>query len=411
MTELRRERERSGDVEGVKSEINLLEYTAVLTRHWWLVLGVWLVAVVATFGFTQRMPRVYESTVTLLTPKESGATGLLGSFSSGFLQQVPGLSVPSLTPNRDLVLALLKSRTVGKAAVDRFQLQERYGARYLADAIREVQAKTNITLSREGVIAIKVEDTDPQLAAEMANFYVEQVDRLVAQYGTGEAGKQRVFLSEQLARAKVDLEIGEEALRRFQERNRAIALQDQTRGAIEAAARLKGEIMALEVQLQVMRNFATDANPEVATLRRRIDEMKRQLTQVQYGEDSFRVSPRTDSRRDFTVPLPKVPEMGIELARLIRDMKVQETLVTLLSQQLEQAKIAESRDGPVVQVLDRAVPAERHSRPRLRFNLIIAGVAGFLGGMLLAFSSEYVVRIRHGPGSPDGEGRRSLRSS
>ena len=50
---------------------------------------------------------------------------------------------------------------------------------------------------------------------------------------------------------------------------------------------------------------------------------------------------------DFTVPFPKVPEVGLELARLTRDVKVQETLVSLLTQQLEQAKIAEAKDMPV----------------------------------------------------------------
>src|SRR3989441_11371365 len=156
-----------------------------------------------------------------------------------------------------------------------------------------------------------MEDIDSGEAAEIANFCVERLDRLVAQYSTGEAGKQRMFLTQQLARAKADLEVGEQALRGFQERNRAIVLQEQTRGAIESAARLKGEIMASEVQLQVMRNFATEANPEMVALRRRIDEMKRQLAQMQYGDNAPRSQTLANDRRDFTVPFPKVPEVGI----------------------------------------------------------------------------------------------------
>src|SRR5207253_1945907 len=153
---------------------------------------------------------------------------------------------------------------------------------------------------------------------------------------------------------------------------------------IEAAARLKGEIMASEVQLQVMRNFATEANPEIVGVRRRIDEMKRQLAQMQYGDDALpqQVQALARDRRDFSVPFPKVPEVGIELARLTRDVKVQETLVTLLTQQVEQVRLAEARDLPVVQVLDRAIPAERASRPRLRFNLALAAVGSFLIGVL-----------------------------
>jgi len=104
----------------------------------------------------------------------------------------------------------------------------------MQDAIKGLRSASNISASKEGVLVIKVEDEDPKLAAEIANFYTELLDRLVAQYGTGEAGRQAGFLTAQLARAKSDLELTEEALRRFQERNRAIVLQEQTRGAIEA---------------------------------------------------------------------------------------------------------------------------------------------------------------------------------
>src|SRR5206468_9109438 len=132
--------------------------------------------------------------------------------------------------------------------------------------------------------------------------------RFVAKHSSGNAGRQRGFLTEQLARARVDLDAAEDVLKRFQERNRAVALQDQTRGAIDAAARLKGEIIAAEVQLQVMRNFATEANPEVVALRRRVDEMTRQLARMQYGDGAAQ---RRESR-DFAVPFARVPEIGLE---------------------------------------------------------------------------------------------------
>ena len=145
--------------------------------------------------------------------------------------------------------------------------------------------------------------------------------------------------------------------------------------------------MATEVQLQVIRSFATEVNPEVIALRRRIDEMGRQLAQMQYGERAL-PAPGSDDRRDFVVPFAKVPEVGQELARLIREAKVQETLFSLLSQQVEQVRIAEARDLPVVQVLDPAVPAERPSGPRLRLNLAVAGVVGPVAGLFLTVVLE-----------------------
>jgi tyrosine-protein kinase Etk/Wzc len=378
-------------------ELTLVDCALIVWR-WRLMISTLCVASVAlTFGVSKLMPKVYESTATLVAPKEGSGGSLLGGLvASGLIQQVPGLLIPSLpsfTPNRDLLVGVLKSRTIAQTVVDRFGLQARYRAQYVDDAISDLRGATTIATSREGVISVKVGDGDPGIAAAMANYYVEVLDQLVAHYGTGEAARQGSFLTGQLARARVDLDAAEHTLRRFQEQNRAIVLQEQTKGAIEAAARLKGEIMAAEVQLQVMRNFATEANPEVVTLRRRVDEMNRQLAQMEYGDATTR-RPGRGERGDFAVPFVRVPGVGLELVRLTRDVKVQEVLVGLLTQQLEQARIAEARDTPVVQVLDRAVPAERHARPRVGWNVVIAAVASLVFGVLLAFGLESLKQRR-----------------
>jgi uncharacterized protein involved in exopolysaccharide biosynthesis len=368
-------------------------------RHRWMIGGLWAVAVLVTFVVTLLMPRIYESTASIIAPKEVTGSGFLGGIvaATSLLQQTPGTSTPSLTPNRDLLVSVLKSRTVAEATVQRFKLQERYRALHLEDAIDDLRRTTTVSISKEGVISIRTEDTDAKTAAEMANFYVEMLDRLVAQYGIGEASRQRVFLTEQVARARVGLDASEQDLKNFQEQNRAIVLQDQTRGAIEAAARLKGEIMAAQVQLQVMQSFATDANPEMVALRRRIDAMNRQLGQMQYGDGSSRqpVDSNRD-RKDFSVPFSRVPEVGLELARLTRDVKIHETLVTLLTQQVEQARIAEAKDTPVVQILDRAVPAVRHAKPRMLINLLLASIGSIVAGVLLAGFIDYARGLSRG---------------
>jgi tyrosine-protein kinase Etk/Wzc len=378
-------------------EMTFGELTLMVWRQRWVVIALCVVASVGTYGVSRLLPRWYESTATLVTPKEGSGGVLGGLLASGMLQQNPGVAmptVPSFTPNRDLLVGVLKSRTIAQAIVERFGLQARYRASYPDDAVTQLRGLTTIATSREGVISVKVEDRDPATAAAIANYYIELLDQQIARYGTGEASRQRMFLTGQLARARVDLDAAEQSLRRFQEQNRAIVLQDQTKGAIEAAARLKGEIMAAEVQLQVMRNFATEANPEIVALRRRIDEMNRQYAQMQFGERSL-----PDGRAqkgDFMVPFARVPELGLELVKLAREVKIQEVLVTLLTQQLEQARIAEARDTPVVQVLDRAVPAARYARPRAARNGTIAGVIMLVLGVGLAVMLENNARRRFG---------------
>ncbi len=386
-----RERPRVED-----DELSLLDYVAAVWRRRWLVGAVCVVTVVATFVVTIQTDKIYESTATMLSPKEAvGGLGLLSGLAGMAGMQLPGAG-GSAAPNRDMFVGIIKSRTVAEGAVDRFKLQERYQVRYRGRAIRRLQemADAGLAVSKEGVISIRFEDTDPKLAAALTDFYVAEVDRLVTMYNTSQAGRQFGFLASQVAAARNNLERAEEAFRSFQERNRAIGLPEQTRVAIEGAAQLKGQITALEVQLQAMRAFATDRDAAVISVRRRIEEMERQLSKLQYGDGAVGQPGGGQDRQDFVVPFAKVPQVGLELARVTRELKIQQAIVEVLTQQLEQSRLSQAQDLPVVQVLDRPVPAEWPSRPRLLINLAVAGVGSLFLGVLLASFLDYVNRAR-----------------
>jgi tyrosine-protein kinase Etk/Wzc len=371
-------------------DVGLVDCFAMFWRRRRLVLSLCGLAVAGTAIVTWFLPKQYEARASILLPRETGGSGPLGSVAaSALIQQVPGLAIPTLTPNRDMMLGILKSRSMADTIVQRFGLQRRYRVRFYEDAIRELQKLSDISITRDGTIVVFVSDGDPKIAADLANTYLDQLDQLVVHFGTGDAGRQRGFLAEQLARAKVSLDGAEDELRRFQEKNRAVALQEQTKGAIETAARLKGEIMATQVQLQVMRSFATEANPELLALRRRLDEMNRQFAQMQYGDEPQRETTQGKRRGEYGIPIVRVAEVGVELARLTREVKVQETLVVLLTQQFEQYRLAEARSLPSVQVLDRAVPPERPSRPRLVINVVLALATSLVIGVCAAIVLEY----------------------
>ena len=366
----------------------LLDHASAIRRSRTLIIVLLLVAVAGAAIYSVLAPPLYEGTASLLSPKEdSGSSMMSGLLASGLVSSL-GLASSS-TPNRDLLIGVLKSRTIAEAVVTRFALQERYRKKFAEDAVKKLQKDmSRVDVGKDGIIVLTLWDWDAKLAADMANHWLDVADRIVAKYGTSEAGRQRAFITDQLARSRENLAKAEEALRVFQERNRAIVLQDQTRGAIEAAARLKGEVVASEVQLQVLRSFATDANPEVAALKQRISEMKRQLIAVQYGDKA------PVATRDFHVPFVRVPEVGLDLIRLTRDVKVEETVVGLLTQQLEQSRITEAKDLPIVQVLDPAIPAARPSRPRPLLNIAVAALGGLLIGVGIALTRGHVTRLR-----------------
>jgi len=381
-------------------EINLLDYWRVIWKYKWLILILTVTSLLVTLIVGLFSPKIYVSTATILTPSEGGGGGgtLLSLLSStGVAQGMAGSSIPSLTPNKDVFMSILKSRTLARKVIEALNLKDHYNSVHVESAINALRRATSISESLEGVIIIRMEDENPILAADIANAYPTYLDRFMARYGIGAATRQRRFIEEQLKKTNDSLQRAEDSMRIFQERNRTISLKDQARGAIDVGAQLKADIIASEVQLQIMRNFATEANPSVIRLKRGIEELKRQLSQIQFGAglDLPPVGGNSGHRnKELHLPAVNFPKVSLEFGRLARDLKVQEVVYSLLTQQLEQAKIAEAKDMPVVQVLDRAVPASRKIKPKIALNMAMAGAVSFILPVLLAFFLEYIDRQR-----------------
>jgi uncharacterized protein involved in exopolysaccharide biosynthesis len=395
----RGERDRYDDDE---DEVNLLDYLRVLKKRGRMVLGLCAVSVVTAFVVSYFvLPKIYESTASILPPADpKGGGGLSALLATSGAAQFLGGALPIPASNKDIFVAMLKSRTMADEVIRQFDLLKVYGAENsrapMQAARNALQGATNIRVSKEGVISVTVEDREPKRAADVANFYLATLDRLNRTLNVTEAGRNRGFIESRLKETERDLRKAEEDLRSFQEQNKAVVLQDQARASIEGAARLKGEIMAAEVQLEVVRGFSTEQNPQVIHLKTQIEEMKRQFARMQYGQGmelpAFSKNPG-EAHPEIVVPFARVPRIGLDLARLTREAKVQQTVFELLTQQYEQAKIAEARDSPIVQVLDRAVPAEWKSKPKTTLNLALAGAVSLFAGIFLAFFLEYWARI------------------
>lgn len=395
----RDERER---YEGDEDEVNLLDYLRVLRKRGRMILGLCAVSVATVFAVSYFiLSKTYESTASVLPPAESKGGGGLGALlaTSGAAQFLGG-ALPLPSSNKDVFVAMLKSRTMADEVIREFDLLRVYGLQDskapMQAARGRLQGATNIRASREGVISVTVEDQDPKRAADIANFYLATLDRLNRTLNVTEAGRNRAFIESRLKETEGGLRRAEEDLRRFQEQNKAVVLQEQSKAAIEGAAKLKGEIMAAEVQLEVVRGFSTEQNPQVIQLKTHIEGMKRQFAKMQYGQGMELPPVSTnpgEAHPEIMVAFARVPKVGLDLARLTREAKVQQTVFELLTQQYEQAKIAEARDSPIVQILDRAVPAEWKSKPKTTLNMALAAAISLFAGIFLAFFLEYWERI------------------
>ena len=379
----------------VDESVSLFDYWDVLVARRTLIGWICLSALLATLGITLLLRDVFESTSSVLPQLESKEGGMLAALltspAAGGMAQNLGLGLPSMpTTPTDVFVSILKSRVMADDVIAKFNLRERYREKTLVETRKELEDHVRITVTKEKVIKVAVEDHDPQVAADMANFYVANLDRLNRTVTVSKAGQNRAFIERRLNETVETMAKAEEALRDFQAKNKTVAVEAQAKVMIEAAAILQGQITAQEVQLQVMGSYLSPDNPDLARIRSNVEELKKQLSMMGSGKDgkglvlADRLHPA----------MANVPDLALQFGRLFRQVKVQETLFTLLTSQHEQAKIAEARDTPTVQVLDPAVPADKRSRPRLLLNLAVAGVLSLVVGTFLAFFLDYRARVR-----------------
>ncbi len=178
-----------------------------------------------------------------------GSLGSVASLAGGGLG---GLKNPN-----DLQVALLKSRTIEDAMLDRFHLIERYHAKFRSTARKKFERRVEIDNGvKDGLIRISITDSDPQYATDMANGYVEEFKKFAATLAVTEASQRRLFFEQQLGQAKDNLAKAEEELQKTEQRTGLIQLDAQARAAIQLVADLRAQIAAKEVQISAMRSFA-----------------------------------------------------------------------------------------------------------------------------------------------------------
>jgi uncharacterized protein involved in exopolysaccharide biosynthesis len=378
-------------------EVNLLDYWRVVWKRRRLIGGLFVSAVMTALVISLLLPKIYESSTSILPQLESRESGALGSLlaasgaGAGGIAQGLGISLPGMpaTPT-DIFTAMLKSRIMADEIIKQFDLMKLYKAKTMKDARKDLESDTKITVSKEKVIKITVEAESPQLASDIANFYASNLDRLNRTLNVSKASQNRVFIERRLTETKVNLVKAEETLKDFQTHNKTVAVEAQSKAMIEAAATIQGQIMAQEVQLQVMSAYLSPDNPELSRVHSSIEELKKQLYLLETGRGGKGMLPG-----DRLHPaMVTVPGLALEYGRLLREVKVQEALYTMLTSQYEQAKIAEARDTPSVQVLDPGVPAEKKSKPIIWLNMLIAGVLALFLGIFLAFFLEYLERVK-----------------
>ncbi|NOY78339.1 MAG: hypothetical protein GXO76_10780 [Calditrichaeota bacterium] len=363
-------------------ELNLLDYFIVLFRRKWLIVGWVAAAMIFFYGISFFLPKWYQARTSVLPPAQD--------VSSSYLQMVSQMPLqgflPTASPQQSKIfLQMLQSRTLKERLIQRFDLQKRWKQKSLEKTLRALSSRTDMMDTRNGMIILQVKARSPQLAARLANGYIEELDRLNREKMISRAKNARIYIARQIDSVQVELRKASAELADFQKSHKAISLPDQMKEAIKEAGQLKGQIVAKKVEYEVLRKTMKPNNPKLQFLLSEIQALQKQYETIQFGGDR----PLTQ-RKEFFIAFSEAPEVGIQLAALTRRTRILESVFQLLNQQYYRAKIEEAKTTPTVQTLDKARVPERKCCPS---RLLIAFTGGFVTFVLLVFflwTSEYL---------------------
>jgi uncharacterized protein involved in exopolysaccharide biosynthesis len=283
----------------------------------------------------------------------------------GGLAGLAGLTGAAKSP-ADQYVGLMQSVSAEDRLVDQFKLQQVYETKYRFEARQALEKNTRMLVGKkDGLISVEVDDLDPQRAADLANAYVEELRRMTSVLAVSEAQQRRAFFEKELKDARDQLTKAQQDLQASG--FNVGALRAEPRAAAESYARLKAEITAAEVRAQVLRGSLAESAPELQKQVAQVSALRTQLARLEQAADA---------------------NVGPDYLTKYREFKYRETLFELFAKQYEIARVDESREGALIQVVDPAVPPEYKSKPK---RLLIAVAATLFSLVLLCI----FVLVRH----------------
>ncbi len=357
----------SADVED--DEISLLDLAIALGEEKKTLFAIPAITTTLAIVVSLLMTPIFTAKTVMMPPQQqqSGAASALASL--GALAGLAGAAAGVKSAD-EMYVAFMQGETLQRAVIEKLDLQKRYEKKTIFETREELKENVKITTEKKtGLITISADDKDPEFAAKLANVHVEELRNLMGKLAVTDAQQRRVFFEQQIAKTQEELAQAEADFRAAKEKSGMQVTAVIAEGSVRASAEMRGQIAAKEVLLGAMGRFATAQNPDVQRLGSELSALRAQLAKIVQGTGG----------EESASPLRQLA------VKSYRDIKAREAMLAVLVAQYESARVDESREGPLIQIVDTAQAPERKSKPKRAIIVLVSSFAGLFLGVLLAF--------------------------
>lgn len=386
-----------------KQETNPLEYWRVLVKRKGLIGIIVGISFATSVVVSLLLPKVYVSTATMLPFQQEDSSGR-------------HIGVKSIS---DRWVEILKSRVIMDAVVKRHGLAKVFEVKSTEAAGEVLGEMLSIKNSREGIISVSVESKDPQLAADLANTFLEELGQYNRKLGLTTGTRKIVFIEGRLDETGRELAKVEEALKTFLGKNSSVELDDKSMMVISAIGGLRGQIMAKELELKALVTYGSSSPSShfmVAASMTRLEWLYSRLNELSRLHE-FKEWPGWGAHsregifisEDVFIPTEKISESSAKYVQLLLGTKVQKAFYELLTKQYEMVKEEGKGGNTTIQVLGMARVPDRASKPKKALIVELATMAAVFFAVFLAFFLEYIQDLRAREVGQNEEGKAETR--
>lgn len=375
-----------------RTGFDLFDFLLVLTEARKTIAVAMLISIVLSAVVCLVLRPTFTGSALIVPPQQGQSlANMMGQLSALVSLTGVGAGGSQFKTSADMYVGMLESRTISDHLISQFHLQQLYHARSMEDARTQLKNNSRFLAGKDGLIHISVEDHDPNRASEMANAYVDELYTLNSHLAITEAAQRRAFFDQEMADERSALSLAEDDLRKTAEKTGVIHLGGQAESIIRSLATVRAQIASREVEINSLKTYATEDNPVAIRAREEIKSLREQLAKLEND-------PRNPEMADNVgIPAGRLPAVGLEYARKLREVKYHETLFELLAKQYEAARIDEAKAAPVIQVVDRAVPPDKKSGPHRLWIMVGAVFIGFFVGYGVSIARRALLRAAQIP--------------
>ena len=321
----------------MNAELTLYDYWRIVNRRKWIALLIFSVTVFSTLFYTRLQPTVYRSQAKIKIKPPTSYSKITGSISE---ESDPWSAVAT-------ELMVITSSEISERAAARLGLPA--GPKSAAEIAGAYKVER---LTDSNLIAISAYNSDPVKAADIVSAVIAAYRDFDLEQKSMQARKTLEDISARKDEVEDNLRTLERQKQSFIEKNPKTGL----------GAALANQLADLEIKKRQLLEKYTPNHPEVLSLQQRID-----VTEGKLGE---------------------IPAQEVTLARISRELRLQEDLYTTLNKQHEEAKLGVSSMVSFVSVVQRPAPESAPISPNRRLNMVVGVVLGLFIAVVVVFLLE-----------------------